>query len=75
MIHPPIVHGNDEVPILELVPPPELHLLTGPMNTLFKELKALYLDEANKWLSLCQGQRDLLHGDSFKGSTVTQNSD
>ena len=38
-IHPSMVNGNDATPIMEIVPPPELHLLLGPVNTLYKAME------------------------------------
>ena len=41
-VHPSMVSGNIEIPILEIVPPPELHLLIGPVNTLYEALSKVW---------------------------------
>ena len=37
VIHPPILSDNDSnhTPVISLLPPPELHLLMGPVNTMY----------------------------------------
>ena len=69
VIHPSIVnHENKMTPVLNLVPPPELHLLVGTMNTLYKGLNNEWSDSAN-WLKACHVEREYLHGGSFTGNT------
>lgn len=69
VIHPPILHNaNDSIPVLDLIPPPELHLLSGPVNTLFSGMKDLFPNESNTWLTACQVKQDGLHGGSFTGN-------
>ena len=47
VIHPSIVnHENKMTPVLNLVPPPELHLLVGKMNALYKGLNNEWSDSA-----------------------------
>lgn len=79
VIHPPIVHSADEYsPVLDLIPPPELHLLSGPVNTLFNGMKELFPNESNEWLAACHVQQDPLHGGSFTGNasrTLLRNVD
>ena len=53
--------------VISLVPPPELHLLTGPVNTIFSALKKLW-PQADEWLVRCGIQRECLHGGSFTGN-------
>ena len=41
VIHPNMFAGGnieESTPIIQLIPPPELHLLTGPVNTMYDEL-------------------------------------
>lgn len=67
-VHPPIVsHTNNEVKIIDIVPPPELHLLLGPMNTLFNSLQKQW-PQAIEWAAACHAERDALHGGSFNGN-------
>ena len=53
--------------ILLLVPPPELHLLIGPVNTLYKELCIIWTPckERIKRLLI---KREKYHGGSFNGN-------
>ena len=53
--------------ILEIVPPPELNLLIGPVNTLFEALSKVW-SESEKWLSLCNVKKNEYHGGSFAGN-------
>ena len=36
VIHMPILSGEPDTLVIDLLPPPELHLLLGVVNTLFK---------------------------------------
>ena len=38
VIHPPIFKNPDETLVLDLIPPPELHLLLGSVNTLYTSM-------------------------------------
>ena len=42
IIHPPIIFDNidDTTPVISLIPPPELHLLIGPVNKLYAALES-----------------------------------
>ena len=51
-IHPSLVTGNRETPIILVVPPLELHLLIGPVNTLYDALNKVW-SESESWLSKC----------------------
>ena len=44
VIHPPILSDDDSknTPVISILPPPELHLLMGPMNKLYKELENVW---------------------------------
>lgn len=37
-IHPPIFDGEEDTLILQIIPPPELHLLLGVVNGLFDHI-------------------------------------
>jgi hypothetical protein len=49
VVHPSIVQGPDDCPVIMLIPPPELHLLTGPVNTLYCNMKNIWPD-CEQWL-------------------------
>ncbi len=43
--HPiPSSFEDSNLPILFILPPPELHLLTGPVNTMYTDMKEIWLD-------------------------------
>lgn len=49
-IHPPLIDADDSELVLNIIPPPELHLMLGISNKLFDELNAAWGDNnAYKW--------------------------
>ena len=66
-IHPSMVTGIDDTPILHIVPPPELHLLIGPVNTLYDSLNNIRSD-SELCLSACNVKKTEYHGGSFAGN-------
>lgn len=69
-IYPPIIQTSEDQLILDVTPPPELHLLLGVVNTLFSHMLKLFEKEANKWAERCHVQREMTHGSpSFKGNS------
>ena len=54
VIHPPIVSGNidDVTPVIRVLPPPELHLLIGPVNTMYGAMEKIW-PESELWLNSC----------------------
>lgn len=69
VIHLPIVKGqDDEAPVVLFVPPPELHLLIGPVNAMYKGLLAVW-PGVSQWLKACNVEREALHGGSFTGNS------
>ena len=54
VIHPPIISDNldDDTPVIKILPPPELHLLIGPVNTLYTGLEMVW-PESDMWLKVC----------------------
>lgn len=61
-----MVFGDDGTPILEIVLPPEFHLLIGPVNTLHEALRKVW-SEYKTWLSSCNVKRMEYHGRSVAG--------
>ncbi len=46
----PLLCGDDDAKVLDVVPPPELHLLLGITNKIFDELNSAWgKDKAYKW--------------------------
>lgn len=69
--HPSLLHVNDvktTVSVLEWIPPPELHLLMGPTNAIYKGLADIWPD-VNLWLKACHVEREEIHGGSFCGNS------
>ena len=69
VIHPPIVSDNldDNTPVIEVLPPPELHLLIGPVNTLYDGLEKVW-PQSEDWLKLCNVKEVEYHGGKFEGN-------
>ena len=68
VIHLPLFNNvPDDTPVLCVVPPPELHLMTGPVNNMFRALKEAW-PQADSWLQRCSIYRECLHGGSFTGN-------
>lgn len=70
-VHPSLVsHGRDkDTKVIEVIPPPELHLLTGPVSTIYKAMTAEWKD-SDKWLKASNIQQDGLHGGTFTGNSA-----
>ena len=67
-IHPSMIEDSDKSKlILELVPPPELHLMMGPVNTLYNALEKV-CDNSDEWLKSCHVKRSDYHGGAFEGN-------
>ena len=69
VIQPSILCDNidNETPVIFLLPPPELHLLIGPVNKMYAALESLWSDSRN-WLKLCNVKNKDYHGGSFVGN-------
>ena len=71
VIHPSVfASGNIEKSILVImfVPPPELHLLIGPVNLLYQELNKVWQVGAEEWIRRLNIKREEYHGGSFNGN-------
>lgn len=68
VIHIPILKGDSNDLVVYLLPPPELHLLIGPVNTMFGALEKVWPDVL-KWAALCHVEREAIHGGSFNGNS------
>ena len=67
VVHPSIITGADDALILDHLPPPELHLLTRPVTTLFAGLVSLW-PNAHTLLKACNVECESYHGLSFTGN-------
>jgi hypothetical protein len=67
VVQPCLLRGPPTVDIVQLLPPPALHLLTGTVGTIFNGLQATWPD-CQHWLSDCHVTQDPQHGGSFTGN-------
>ena len=70
VIHPNMFVGgtvDESAPIILLVPPPELHLLMGPVNTLYVQLLKISPD-CERWSKHLHLKREDYHGGLFNGN-------
>ncbi|CAH0560384.1 unnamed protein product [Brassicogethes aeneus] len=56
---------DDDKLILDVIPPPELHLLLGCVNTLYGSMDKLYPDIATKWAQQSNIERSYTNGGKF----------
>lgn len=71
-IHPPVIFNKEkDRRFLDILPPPELHLLLGAVNTVYSHMLVDFKTEAEEWAKLCYVQREALYGGSsqFKGNS------
>ena len=69
VIHPPIICDDieNDTPVICIIPPPELHLLIGPVNKLYESLESKWPD-SEKWLNACNVKKEEYHGGKFAGN-------
>ena len=69
VIHPPMLNEEqqDDTPVIQILPPPELHLMTGPTNTMFKGLESVW-PENETWTKSCNVKKTDYHGGQFTGN-------
>jgi len=67
-IHAPIIFGDKDSKIIDLIPPPELHLLSGTVNTLYDHMVKEW-PGASIWPDMCHVMRNALHGGTFDGNS------
>ena len=69
VIHPPIISDSleDTTPVIKVLPPPEMHLLISPVNTLYTGLEKGW-PESEEWLNACNVKKVEYHGGQFEGN-------
>ena len=70
VIHPNVFAStciNGNTPIILLCPPPELHLLLGPVNVLYDKLCKLW-PQCKEWIKQLHIKREEYHGGAFNGN-------
>lgn len=69
-IKPPVISSNTDQSILEIIPPPELHLMIGIVNTLYNHMQREFENVALEWAKACHVQRQITYGSSgFNGNS------
>lgn len=63
-IHLPVFAGDSNKLILDIIPPPELHLLLGVVNTIFNHMLQDFNQETLDWAKSCLVERNVTHGGS-----------
>lgn len=69
VIHIPLLKGNPDDSITDILPPPELHLFIGPFNTIYKAMEQEFSNEAAAWAKHCSVERESFHGGHFNGNS------
>ena len=67
VVHPPLIQGDDATPVIHVIPPPELHLMLGPVNHLYNELSKVW-SHSERWLNSCNVKKADYHGGQFEGN-------
>ena len=67
VVNEPLVKGDDNTPVIHVIPPPELHLMLGPVNHMYDELSKIWL-ESERWLAACNVKKTDYHGGQFEGN-------
>lgn len=69
-IHAPIFTGDSDQLILDIIPPPELHLMLGVVNTVFEHMMVEFDEETSAWTKSCNVEREVTNGGSgFNGNS------
>ncbi|CAH1113805.1 unnamed protein product [Psylliodes chrysocephalus] len=62
--------GDKNTRVLEIIPPPELHLILGAVNKIVNHMQGEFQQETHEWTKLCNVQREITHGGAgFKGNS------
>ena len=65
VIHPPMLDNNDdETLFITIIHPPELHLMLGPVNTMYNELEKAWPD-SETWSRECNVKKSEYHRGDF----------
>ena len=67
VVNPTLVKGDDETPVIHVIPPPELHLMLGPVNHIYDELSKVWVN-SKQWLDAINVKKVDYHGGQFEGN-------
>lgn len=69
-VNPPLFMSEKDKVYLDIIPPPELHLMLGVVNTLFSHMLKDYETESLAWAKACYAEREITYGaPAFKGNS------
>lgn len=68
-MHLPILSGKPNERFIEILPPPELHLLIGTVSTMYKGLENEW-PQVNQWATACNVVKEAMHGGTFTGNSA-----
>ena len=69
-INEPVVKREKNTKIIDIIPPPELHLMIGVVNTLVNHMQQKFEDITHLWIKSCGVERQITHGGSgFNGNS------
>lgn len=72
-ISPPIFNVSEDKSLLDMMPPPELHLYLGVVNGIFKHMEKEFKSTALTWAKTCNVERQVnFSGESFNGNNCKQ---
>lgn len=67
-VNMPLLDFDDDSKILTVLPPPELHLMLGAFNHLFKHLELQCPNITESWTTFCHVEKQSFHGGNFNGN-------
>lgn len=69
-IQMPVFSGDSDQLILDIITPPELHLMIGVVNTIYDHMIKEFNEDALQWAKACNVDRDVTYsGSSFNGNS------
>jgi hypothetical protein len=67
-VHSPMIQGEDKQMLIEIIPPPQLHLMLRVTNKMFHQLQSSFPKVAELWLQKIGLVQPQLHGGEFTGN-------
>ena len=69
-VNKPLFDCDEDTEIIDLIPPPELHLLIGIVNRLYENMLVQFKEEGEEWVKHCYVSREVYFGSSsFNGNS------
>lgn len=68
--NPPIFQNNPDQLVLDIVTPPELHLMLGVVNSVHNHMREQFFEEVSTWTKHCNVEREITRcGTGFNGNS------